>query len=161
MKVLLLGMGNPILSDDGVGLFIARELEKSLLGVDVSTTAMAGLEVLELIRGYDRIFVIDASTMKKCEPGKIVKFNHEENSCVHLFSSHGLNFFELLCLGKKLGYVMPSVEGVYGIEIGDEVCFGCGLTRHLKEKFELIARSIAEDIRACLSRWKNEAEVQG
>ncbi|HDZ23459.1 MAG TPA: hydrogenase maturation protease, partial [Desulfobacteraceae bacterium] len=86
MKVLILGMGNPILSDDGVGLSIARKLEKSLPGVDVSTTAMAGIDILDLIMGYDQVFLIDASIAKKGAPGEVTRFDHEENGALHLFS---------------------------------------------------------------------------
>ncbi|MBW1706416.1 MAG: hydrogenase maturation protease [Deltaproteobacteria bacterium] len=159
MKVLILGMGNPILSDDGVGLSIARKLEKSLPGVDVSTTAMAGIDILDLIMGYDQVFLIDASIAKKGAPGEVTRFDHEENGALHLFSSHGLNFFEVLRLGKVLGYEMPEVGGVYGIEIGDEVCFGHQLTPRLKAKAELITQKIAGDIKTRLAGWKNEAEV--
>jgi len=160
MKVLILGMGNPILSDDGVGLFIARKLEKSLPGVDVSTTAMAGLDILELIMGYDKIFLVDASIAKRSDPGEVTRFDPEENGVVHLFSSHGLNFFELLRLGKALGYEMPEVGGIYGIEIGDEACFGHQLTPPLRARAESLTRKIAADIQSRLAGWKNKAEAK-
>jgi hydrogenase maturation protease len=151
MKVLILGMGNPILSDDGVGLFIARKLREEVLpGVDIRTTALAGPAILDLINGYDHIFLIDASITGKTGSGVVTRFNHEADGLLHLFSSHGLNFFELLQLGKALGYEMPEVGGVYGIEIGDEVCFGLQLSPQLREKSQCIVREIAEDIRAHL-----------
>jgi hydrogenase maturation protease len=161
MKALVLGMGNPILSDDGAGLFIARELEKSLPGVDVSTTAMAGLDILDLIMGYDQVFLVDASIARKGSPGEVTRFDPEQNGVLHLFSSHGLNFFKLLSLGKALGYEMPEVGGVYGIEIGDAVCFGHELTPRLKERAESITKEIAGDIKTRLAGWKNDAELDG
>jgi hydrogenase maturation protease len=156
MKVLILGMGNPILSDDGVGLFIAGRLKDRLKNVDVMTTAMAGLDTLDLISGYDRIFLVDACTTKGSTPGEIVKFCHERNGFLHLFSSHGLNFFELISLGKTLGLEMPEVGGIYGVEIGDEVCFGRELSPELKTKAWSIVEKISADIESSLATEEME-----
>ena len=62
MKTLVLGLGNPILSDDGVGLRVARELENRLdqQEVTVVETSMAGLDLLDLLAGYDRAIIVDA-----------------------------------------------------------------------------------------------------
>ena len=149
MKTLILGMGNPILSDDGVGLFIARKLQGRLKGVDVVTTAMVGLNILDLIIGYEKIFLIDASIAKGKRIGQLTKFE-EEGGTLHLFSSHGLDFFSLLKLGKVLGCKMPQVAGIYGIEIGDAVSFSQELSPELKEKTESITEKIIEDIRSSL-----------
>jgi hydrogenase maturation protease len=149
MKTLILGMGNPILSDDGVGLFIARKLQGRLKGVDVVTTAMVGLNMLDLIIGYEKIFLIDASIAKGKRLGQLTKFG-EEGATLHLFSSHGVDFFGLLKLGKVLGCKMPQVAGIYGIEIGDAVSFGQELSPELKEKTESITEKIIEDIRSSL-----------
>lgn len=150
MKVLVLGLGNPILSDDGVGLWVTRELEKRLPGVDVCTTTMAGLDILDLILGYDQMFLIDACAGKGSMPGEIVKLSHEGERCLHLFSSHGLNFFEIFRLGKALGQPMPEVGGIYGIEIGNEICFGLGFSPQLVAKAGSIAEKICVDIRDSL-----------
>jgi hydrogenase maturation protease len=146
MKVLLLGMGNPILSDDGVGLFIADRLKDRLENVDVMTTATAGLDILDLIRGYDKIFLVDACITKGDIPGEIVKFDHGGKGFLHLFSSHGLNFFELISLGKTLGFEMPEIGGIYGVEIGDEVSFGRELSPELETKAWSIVERICADI---------------
>jgi hydrogenase maturation protease len=55
MKVLILGMGNPILSDDGVGLVIARALEGRIEGARIETSPIIGLGLLDMVTGYERI----------------------------------------------------------------------------------------------------------
>lgn len=145
MKTLTLGMGNPILSDDGVGLFIARELEGRIEGVDVITTPLVGLNLLDILAGYDKLFLIDAMTAGK-SVGEISKLEEGEGS-LHLFSSHGLNFPEIMRLGRELGYEMPEVAAIYGIEIGDEVEFGEGLSSELRAKAEAAIPELIEDIR--------------
>lgn len=145
MKALILGMGNPILSDDGVGLFVAGKLRGRIPRVDVITTAMVGLSVLDEIAGYDTLFLIDAVTTKGRCPGELKKLEWGEGS-LHLFSSHGLNLPELVQLGQDLGYQMPTVAAIYGIEIGDELDFGERLSPELHEKTQSIVQEILADI---------------
>jgi hydrogenase maturation protease len=73
MKTLVLGIGNDILGDDGVGISIAREVARriSIADVAVEETGAAGLSILELIRGYDRLIIADAILMEGNEVGKI------------------------------------------------------------------------------------------
>ena len=150
MRTLILGMGNPILSDDGVGLFIARQLEGKIPGVDVITTAMAGLNILDLVIGYDKIFVIDAVLTDGRSLGNLKKLTENEGS-LHLFSSHGLNFPELLRLGRELGYKMPDVVAIYGIDIGNEIAFGEALTPELRRKMTSVVDEILQDIKSSLA----------
>ena len=147
MKVLVLGLGNPILSDDGVGLFIARELDGRVPGVDVLTTTMAGLSLVDEIVGYDKLFLIDAMIAKDNRIGEWRKLT-KNDGCLHLFSSHGLNFPEIVRLGRDLGYKIPEVSAIYGIGIGDEVCFSENLSLTLHDKAQSLAREIAADISA-------------
>jgi hydrogenase maturation protease len=150
MRTLILGMGNPILSDDGVGLFIARQLEGKIPGVDVITTAMAGLNILDLVIGYDKLFVIDAVLTDGKSLGNLKKLTEDEGS-LHLFSSHGLNFPELMRLGRELGYKMPDVVAIYGIDIGNEIAFGEGLSPELRRKMTSVVDEILQDIKSSLA----------
>jgi hydrogenase maturation protease len=150
MKTLILGMGNPILSDDGVGLCIARALEGKIPNARVVTTQMVGLNLLDHLRGYEKLFLIDALVSGKNVPGELKKVPSGEGTR-HLFSSHGLDFFDLLELGKNLGLQMPEVAGIYGIEIENPVSFGDELSPPLLEKLPGLIHSIAEDIRSSLN----------
>lgn len=149
MKVLVLGMGNPILSDDGVGLLVAHALEGKIPGVDVVTTEMVGLGVLDILIGYDAVFVIDAATTKGKRIGELHKLEQGKGS-LHLFSSHGVNFPEIVQLGWEFGYKMPEVAAIYGIEIGDEAFFGEKLSPELAERLDSIIEEIRADITATL-----------
>jgi len=150
MKTLVLGMGNPILSDDGVGLIVARALEGNVPGIDVVTTEMVGLNVLDMLVGYDSVFVIDAATTKGKPFGDLHTLEEGEGS-LHLFSSHGLNFLELVQLAKEFGNKMPEVAVIYGIKIGDDVAFGEGLSAELDQKLDSIIERIREDITSRLA----------
>ena len=73
MKTLVLGIGNDILGDDGVGIHIAREAARRINAADVTVeeTGAAGLSLLERIRGYDRLIIADAILTENTEVGKI------------------------------------------------------------------------------------------
>lgn len=75
-KTLVLGLGNPILSDDGVGLRVAAGLEGRLgEGVTVIEASLAGLDLLELLSGYDRAIIIDAIQTEGGQPGRIYRLD--------------------------------------------------------------------------------------
>jgi hydrogenase maturation protease len=147
MKILVLGMGSPILSDDGVGLVLAERLRKRLKGVEVAANPMVGLGLLEQIIGYDKIFIIDATTSAGGKIGemKIISETDGQGS-LHLFSSHGLNIFDLLELGRRCDCPVPDLTAVYGIEIGNEVAFGTGLTPTLGSRIDDLEEAILRDI---------------
>ncbi|HVO66616.1 MAG TPA: hydrogenase maturation protease [Syntrophales bacterium] len=151
MKTLILGMGNPILSDDGVGLLIAEILKGRIHGADVAVSAMIGLSLFDLIIGYDALFIVDAMTTTSGKFGELKKISeHDRCGTLHLFSSHGLNIFELMELGVRCGLPMPRLV-VYGIEIGHEVAFGESLSLTLSEKLPGIVTDIIADITSTLT----------
>ena len=151
MKTLILGMGNPILSDDGVGLLAAEKLLDRIPGTDVASSAMIGLSLFDLIIGYDMLFIIDAMTTRDGKLGELKKIGEDDrHGTLHLFSSHGLNIFELMELGVRCGYNMPRLLAVYGIEIGDEVAFGEALSLALNEKLPAVVEEIIDDINIIL-----------
>jgi hydrogenase maturation protease len=145
MNSLILGMGNPILSDDGVGLHVARALGGCFAGVDVRTCALIGLGILDILAGYDRVFVIDAIQDGSRLPGTVVKLAAGEGAR-HLFSSHGMHFFEILQLGKDAGIAVPEVAGIYGVAISPECPFGEELSPLLARRQAEIVRQIAADM---------------
>ncbi len=145
MKSLILGMGNPILSDDGVGLHVARALTGRFAETDVRTCVLIGLGILDIVANYDRVFVIDAVHDGGRPPGTVVKLAAGEGAR-HLFSSHGMHFFEILQLGKDAGIAVPEVAGIYGVTIGPECPFGEALSPLLARLQAGIVRQIAADV---------------
>jgi hydrogenase maturation protease len=73
VKTLVLGIGNDILGDDGVGIHIARAIASRIDNSDVTVeeTGAAGLSLLERIKGYERLIIADAIFTHDTEVGKI------------------------------------------------------------------------------------------
>ncbi|MBN1497111.1 MAG: HyaD/HybD family hydrogenase maturation endopeptidase [Spirochaetes bacterium] len=79
-KVLILGIGNTLRRDDGLGVFIVRHMEESGTplpeGVDLLDGGTAGFDLLGLIDGYDKIVIVDALRTNDT-PGSIYRFSPE------------------------------------------------------------------------------------
>jgi hydrogenase maturation protease len=160
MKTLILGMGNPILSNDGVGLSVAKMLKGKIPHADVASSTMIGLSLFDLIIGYDALFIVDAMTTHDSRMGKLRKISeYDRQGTLHLFSSHGLNIFELMELGVQCGFKMPRLAAVYGIEIGDEVAFGGTLSPALNKKLPDIIEEIIADIACVLPSLSSSALI--
>lgn len=126
-RTLILGLGNPILSDDGIGLILTKNLEGKIPGADTASITLAGLELMDILVGYDHVFLIDAATGTGGEPGELKEIC-DGKGALHLFTSHGVNFFELIKMGRDAGLKMPEPAAVFGIEIGIATDFGTDLS---------------------------------
>jgi hydrogenase maturation protease len=79
-RVLILGIGNTLRGDDGLGVFIVKQMEESGIrlpkGVSLLDGGTAGFDLLGLIDGYDKIVIVDALKTND-KPGSIYRFTPE------------------------------------------------------------------------------------
>ncbi len=121
-KTLVLGLGNPILSDDGAGPAVARELESRLdpQEATVIEASLGGLNLLDLLVGYDRVIIIDAIKTEGGRAGQIHRLDPAALTTTRYTASpHDVNLVTALELGKRLGLAMPSKIDVFAIEVAD------------------------------------------
>jgi hydrogenase maturation protease len=125
-RTLVLGMGNPILSDDAVGLLVAQRLAKEPLpdGVEVLQSEQGGLRLLELVRGFTKLIIIDALKSGRV-PGEVLTFTEADFAGGHRYgSAHSISLRTALELGRRLGYDMPQQVTVFAVEGDDVETFG-------------------------------------
>jgi hydrogenase maturation protease len=125
-RTLVLGMGNPILSDDGFGLVVIEKLQEQGLPDNVCVTGseVAGLRLLELMRDHDKVVIVDALCSGSRSPGDIVRFSGDDFKGGYRYASaHSLGIRTVLELGEKLGYDMPSEVVAYAVEAADVETF--------------------------------------
>jgi len=150
MKTLILGFGNPILTDDAVGIRIAEELAVEFPDITVESTSEAGLSILDEVTGYDKLVIIDSIKTGKGKPGELYKLTLEDLKPRSDFSSsHGLDIATAFKLGEKLGYPIPKQVSIYAVEVKDNTTFGEECTPELKRSIPLIVRQIIEEERLC------------
>jgi len=131
MKILVLGLGNPILRDDGVGIYVARELQKRSLpkGVVVEESSLSGFLLMESLAGYDKAIIVDSIKTKGGKVGEIYRFSLEAlEETVHLTSVHHVNLATAIKLGERMGMSMPKEVIIYAVEIADNQTFSEGCT---------------------------------
>ena len=129
MKTLILGLGNPILSDDAIGLHVARALESKLDPAEVTIieSSAASLDLLEILNGYEKAIIIDAIQTEGGKVGQIYHLNPGAfSNTLHAATPHDVNFATALELGNRLGWDLPQIT-VLAIEVADVIsfCEGC------------------------------------
>ncbi|MBU7014244.1 MAG: hydrogenase maturation protease [Theionarchaea archaeon] len=141
MKILVMGIGNPILSDDAVGILTVRELED--VPANVVEASVGGFSLLDHILGYDVVIVVDAVKLGN-PPGTISVLNESQISgALHTSSSHDVSFSEAINLGKTLfPGEMPSRIVVVGIEVQDTETFSESPTEPVQKAIPEAARLI-------------------
>jgi hydrogenase maturation protease len=143
MKTLVLGMGNTILTDDGVGIEIARSLKERKPELEVVETSEAGLALLDFIVGYDRLIIVDSVKTEEGKPGELYKIELGAlRPTSHLTSLHGVDMATAFELGRKLGYHMPQRVSLYAVEVKDNTSFGEECTEEVGGKISLITEQI-------------------
>ena len=145
MKTLILGLGNPLLTDDGVGSKIAQKIKEENPELEVVETSEAGIALLDYIVGYEKVILIDSIKTGGGKPGDLYKLKLEDlKPAMDFSSSHGIDIATAFQLGERLGYHMPRDVSIYAVEIKDNTTFGEKCTKDVEEKIPLIAQQIIE-----------------
>jgi hydrogenase maturation protease len=149
IKTLVLGLGNPILSDDSVGCRVAMALQEKLNmpNIDIREASIAGLDFLDTLTGYDRTIIIDAIQTGKGKPGQIYRFGLDSLSDTrHAATPHDVNLATALELGKRLNMALPSDITIFAIEAEDVTSFSeeCtpGVKKAIPECVEMVIREL-------------------
>ena len=151
MRTLILGLGNPILSDDAAGLQAARLLYELIGGedVDLVEAAVAGMQTVQLLSGYDRAVVIDVVQDEE-RVGEVWRLDCDELESGSSTSSHSIGVGRALRLAELVGLPVPEQVVIYAIAAADTTTFGERLTPKLEQALPGIVRRIAADL-ACPS----------
>ncbi len=149
MKTLVVGLGNPILGDDGVGWKVAEEAKKLLpvdSCVDVEYLSLGGISLMEHLIGYSRAILVDSFALD--EPiGSILilKLNDLPNySAYHTTSPHDTSLQNAIALGKAMGAKLPDEVMVVGVATKRIHEFGESLSPPVAEAVSLAAKFVFE-----------------
>ena len=134
-RVVIVGLGNPVLGDDGVGWRVADEVERRLTAertdsagsgaaanprtVDVERLGVGGLRLMEFLADYDEAILVDAAEFPNRPVGEVRSCPLEElggYGAGHLDSAHDASLTTALALGRKLGASLPSAIHVVTIQ---------------------------------------------
>jgi hydrogenase maturation protease len=121
------GIGNPIMGDDGVGIEVLRRLKENTsprADLDFKELSVGGIRLVEEILDYKAVFIID-SIESATREGDINEFSPEQfNNTFHESAPHDVNFITALELYKKLErHRIPEEIRIFTINIKTEFVF--------------------------------------
>lgn len=144
-----MGLGNPILSDDSVGIKVAQMLKKAdpPLKAEIKEACAGGLTILDELDGFDRVILVDSIKTGKASPGTIYRLKEEDfNSTTQLSDSHGIDFFTAIEMGRIYGCKMPELIDIFAVEVEDNVTFSEDCTDKVMESIPILVRQITEEV---------------
>jgi hydrogenase maturation protease len=156
VRTVIIGLGNPILRDDSVGLHVARQARAALgEGSDITflEESVGGLRLMEQMVGFDRAILIDAICSGRT-PGTVLTLDPREMRTQHSASSHDVNLPTALALGRRSGARLPADDQIQiiAIEALDVETFGEVMT-------EAVAAAVPRAVERVLAVLDQEREV--
>ena len=146
MRTIIIGLGNPILTDDSVGVKVARALKDGFKGeVDITELYAGGIRLMDAMTGYERALIIDSVITDGRVPGGIFHFTPSDLLTTrNTVSTHDMNLPTALEMGRMLGIPLPSEIRIWGIEAGDAETFGEGLTEDVAKAVPVVVEEIRQ-----------------
>ncbi len=118
--IRIIGLGNELRGDDAVGLLVARRLRRRIGNcAEVIEAEMAGVDLIELMKGASVVILIDAARSGQA-PGTVHRLDASAGPIgrqIFLRSSHAIGTVDALELARAMG-TLPATVIVYGVEAG-------------------------------------------
>jgi hydrogenase maturation protease len=153
MKTLVLGLGNPILTDDGIGVLVAQEVRKKLpedTSIEIKEVSVGGLSLMESMIGYDYVILIDAFQNTNGYPGTVHKMSLQDLIAIsptqHSASPHDASLVTALEAGQRLGFHLPKEISIYAIEVEIIDEFGDQPTPPVAEVIPQVTESVISEV---------------
>jgi hydrogenase maturation protease len=153
MKTLILGLGNPILTDDGVGVHVAQKLSKLIpegKEIDIDEVSVGGLTLMESMIGYQRVILIDAMYGGSTKPGDIRRMDlndlREISPTQHSASPHDASLVTAIETGRRMGFPLPKDIIIYAIGVENIHDFSEEPTPEVAAAIPMVAAAILEEI---------------
>ena len=157
-EAAVIGMGNPILTDDSVGVRLAGEAARELAGMDrvvvIEECSVGGLNLLDVLSGYERVVLLDGIHTRGGRVGFWYHFTADRlRPTAHLSNVHDANLATALALGRALGIPLPDDEQIHvlAVEIEDDETFGTELSPALARAYPDCRASVLAELRRILS----------
>jgi hydrogenase maturation protease len=149
MRLLVLGLGNALMSDDAFGSqAVAALLTRYRFPEDVTVIdgGTLGLDLLPRLEGLDRLLIVDAIDMQ-APPGSVFRLQGEEvpRAFAGKLSVHQMGLQDLLAVAELRGH-LPAELVVWGAQPGS-IEVGLELTPAVAEALERVVDEIAEELR--------------
>lgn len=145
INTIVIGIGNEILTDDGIGPKLCDYLKESIDNNSIifKKLNVGGLEVLEFIQGYEKVIFIDAIKTVSGQIGDVYLFTPDDfKETLHLSNIHDTSFITALELGKHLDFKIPRNMYIIAVEIKEDLTFSEHFSDELAAKYPEIKKKV-------------------
>ncbi|MCU0915171.1 MAG: HyaD/HybD family hydrogenase maturation endopeptidase [Planctomycetes bacterium] len=138
-STVVLGLGNPLMADEGIGVYLVErllEVADEYPAVDFIDAGTGGLSILHQLEGRHKAILIDCAFMEE-PPGALRRFTPDEVRSMKVLahqSLHEADVLQILALARRLGQA-PEEIVIFGIQ-PERVEPGPGLSPALAERFD-------------------------
>jgi hydrogenase maturation protease len=160
----IIGLGNEMLSDDGLGIRVVRELKNRLSDRSVAfeELSVGGLQLFDYLIGTEECIIVDAIKTGTQPAGTLLRFvQTADNEPVTLTSSHQIDLGQILGLARFMGASLPKKLTVYGIEADDITTFQESCTEQVSLAIPKLVNAICADVESehveralCTDEWQ-------
>lgn len=148
-RLALIGCGNVLMKDDGIGVYIVREIKKRSIfkDIDIIDAGTPGIDLIDIMRLYDEIIIVD-SMRSGINAGSVKEINLSELNSLKtsLTSLHGLDLILAVKVATGIGAKALEIK-IIGVEAKEVNSFEEGLSTEIKEKFNLIVEKVISKLR--------------
>ncbi len=145
MKIVVIGIGNILMRDDGFGVRVVERLKEKKLPIDIYELGTLGIQILNYIEGYDLCIVVDVAKGNG-KPGEIYVFDFDDVDFreKNLISLHDIGLIEAIKF-CRLNYKLPKIKFVC---VEPEVIeFGIGLSKSVENAIPKAIKVVEEIVK--------------
>jgi hydrogenase maturation protease len=166
-SILIVGLGNPILGDDGVGWQVAESLTNWLSNsseitqknlIEIETLSLGGLSLMEHLIDHTHVVIVDAVNTGQNPVGSIMRCRLEDLPMrvgSHLSSAHDTSLQNALLIGRKMGANLPGEIIIIGIEASSVYDFSEQLTEPVAAAVSQAKQHVIDQI----LEWTHHADI--
>jgi hydrogenase maturation protease len=150
LKLKVIGLGNPLASDDAIGLHVARELQGMRLpsNVEVVAAGSVGPSILELIAGADKVVLIDAA-IGGSKPGTVHRLSLDDIQTRKAKSLHEIGLADLLRVAQlSQPEIFPKKLVILGVEVADVMRCREGLSDAASRALQRAVKAVLRELRS-------------
>ncbi len=139
-RTIVVGVGNPLLGDDGIGIVVAKEFKKEAKQLDIviEEAYTGGMNLLDIILGYDRAILVDAVSIPSIEAGSVMVLDPMTMPSAHSTNPHDLSFPEAVEVARRTGERrVPSEIVLIAVNIIPQFDFSSELSEKVREAIPL------------------------
>jgi len=165
-KTIVIGLGNPFLTDDGVGVKVAYEVEKALgpnipENLTITEASVGGLRLMEMLVGYDRVILIDAILTKNGgHPGTISRMTLDDlrhiSPTQHSSSAHDTSLVTALDAGLAMGLHLPTHFTIYAVSVENILDFSEEPTPAVAAAIPQVTQAVLDELRHSVPHTNNQ-----